>query len=64
MKDLLKIMGQVALIIIVGLLMALPATLAVFLAIEYESWLLGLLAFAVFVLTTSVVVYLAEAKFN
>lgn len=62
MRELLEIMGQATLIVMVGLLMALPTTLAVFLAIEYESWLLGLLAFAVFVLTTSVWVYLMDAK--
>ena len=62
MRELLEIMGQVALIIIVGLLMALPATLAVFLAIEYESWLLGALAFAVLILTFSIGVYLMEAE--
>ena len=64
MRELLEIVVQVTQVVMVGLLMALPTTLAVFLAIEYESWLLGLLAFAVFVLTTSVVIYLAEAKFN
>ena len=62
MRELLEIMGQVALIIIVGLLMALPATLAVFLAIEYESWLLGALAFAVLILTFSIGIYLMEAE--
>lgn len=62
MRELLEIVGQATLIVMVGLLMALPATLAVFLAIEYESWLLGLLAFAVFVLTTSVWVYLMDAE--
>ena len=62
MRELLEIMGQVALIITVGLLMALPATLAVFLAIEYESWLLGALAFAVLILTFSIGIYLMEAE--
>ena len=62
MKELLEIMGQVTLIVMVGLLMALPTTLAVFLAIEYESWLLGALAFAVLILTLSIGVYLMEAE--
>ena len=62
MKELLEIMGQVTLIVMVGLLMALPTTLAVFLAVEYESWLLGALAFAVLILTLSIGVYLMEAE--
>ena len=62
MRKLLEIMGQVILIVMVGLLMALPTTLAVFLAIEYESWLLGALAFAVLILTLSIGVYLMEAE--
>ena len=64
LRDVFEIMGQVTLIVMVGMFATLPTGLVVGLAIEYESWLLGLLAFAVFVLTTSVVVYLAEAKFN
>jgi len=64
LRDVFEIMGQVTLIVMVGMFATLPTALVVGLAIEYESWLLGLLAFAVFVLTTSVVVYLAEAKFN
>ncbi len=62
MRELLEIMGQATLIVMVGLLMALPTTLAVFLAIVHDSWLLGTLAFAVFVLTTSVWVYLMDAE--
>ena len=62
MKELLEIMGQVTLIVMVGLLMALPTTLAVFLAVEYESWLLGALAFAVLILTLSIGIYLMEAE--
>ena len=62
MRELLEIMGQVILIVMVGLLMALPTTLAVFLAIEYESWLLGALAFAVLILTFSIGIYLMEAE--
>ncbi len=62
MRELLEIVGQATLIVMVGLLMALPATLAVFLAIEYESWLLGTLAFAVFILTFSIWVYLMDAE--
>jgi hypothetical protein len=42
--------------------MALPTTLAVYLAIVYESWLLGALAFAVFILTFSIGIYLMEAE--
>jgi len=62
MKDLLKIMGQVTLIVMVGMLMVLPTALAVYLAIVYGSWLLGALALEVSILTFSIGVYLMEAE--
>ena len=62
MNDLLKIMGQVTLTVMVGMLMVLPTASAVYLAIVYESWLLGALAFAVFILTFSIGIYLMEAE--
>lgn len=60
MKDLLEIMGKVALFVVVGMLASLPITLMMYLAIERGSWLLGVLTFVLFVLTVSVGVYLED----
>lgn len=60
LRDLFKIMGEVALFVVVGMLASLPSTLVMYLAIENESWLLGVLTFVLFVLTISVGVYLED----
>ena len=56
--DVFEIMGLVTLIVVVAVLLSLPTALIYGWAIETGSWLLGLLAFAVFVLTVSVGFYI------
>ena len=58
LRDVFKIMGLVTLIVVFGMLLSVPTSLILSRAIETGSWLLGLLAFAVFVLTVSVGFYI------
>ena len=60
LRDVLETMGQVTLFVVCGLAASLPATLMMYLAIERESWLLGVLTFVLFVLTVTFGIYLAD----
>ena len=60
LRDMFETMGQVTLFVVCGLAASLPATLMMYLAIERESWLLGMLTFVLFVLTVTLGIYLDE----
>ena len=58
LRDVFEIIGVVALTVAGGMIASLPTALIICRAIETKSWLLGLLAFVVFVLTASVGLYI------
>ena len=60
LRDMFETMGQVTLFVVCGLAACLPVTLLMYLAIERESWLLGMLTFVLFVLTVTLRIYLDE----
>jgi len=60
LKDLIEILGGVFLTVIVGMIMTLPTVIVAYFAYERGSWLLGILAFVVFLVSVSVAVYIGE----
>ena len=62
LRDVFEIIGVVALTVAGGMIASLPTALIICRAIETKSWLLGALAFAVFILTFSIGIYLMEAE--
>jgi len=56
LRDVFKIMGLVTLIVVFGMLLSVPTSLILSRAIETGSWLLGLLAFLLFITIVSIAV--------
>ena len=60
LREILEIFGQTLLFIAAVLIAYAPTTAVAYIAIERESWLLGLLAFVILALTVSIAVYISE----
>ena len=56
LREVLRAMGLTAIIVVCGLAASLPITLVFYLAIERQSWLLGILAFLLLITIVSIAV--------